>query len=185
MKLKYYHHFLWLILASFTTISYSQDVVIGDTLGVGTIKQSTSRIYAHADKTEFFLTSLPLQYQPSYGTSLTAYSKNDTINRIVAVSFTDKGVLSTEFFYEDEALIFVYETFEFFKEFKEAAIWQNFKGIDAWESRYYFILDHLICHMHIGRRDAVQWNTVKLEQQYLVKSELILNYVLNQIASEH
>jgi len=43
-----------------------------------------------------------------------------------------------EFYLEEDALIFTYETFEYFEESAPQEPLRNFKGLAAWERRSYF-----------------------------------------------
>lgn len=125
----------------------------GDSTVVERIRNSTSLIYGNSDKTHFFLTSKQFGLVVTYGTSLTVYEKDSSINRVVAISMTPNGQLATEYYLENKQLIYVYQAFEFFSEKEVTGNWKNFKGIASWESRYYFIDNELLFQKHIGKKE--------------------------------
>ena len=154
-----------------------QEVVFGDSTIVDKIKAKTSWIYSNKDKTYFLLTNQQLQEKYANGTSITAHSKRDTINRIITISYTEEGQLSAEWYYFGNKLIFAYQSFEYFNETEHKSDWKNFKGLWGWESRYYFTNEKLKYHKHIGRQN--------MEEEFnanaiLNDAKKILNYTIEQ-----
>lgn len=164
--------FAFLLIFSFNL--HGQELFLGDSTGVYLIKQKTSAIYDDKDKTQFLLTKKQLRQTKTFGTSLIVHSKNDTINRVITISMTKKGQLSTEWYFSNQQLIYVYESFEFFNENKNEYTWKNFKGLTAWESRYYFINKQLKYHKHKGLKKI---EAKKKENLLLKESKSILNYI--------
>ncbi len=145
---------LTLILLS--TVSNGQELVFGDSTVVNSIKSKTSKIYESKDKTSFYLTKKRLRKVKTYGTNIIAHSKKDTINRIIAISMTQKGQLGTEWYYWNNELIYVYESFEYFEEQEKNCKWKNFKNLCAWESRYYFVNEKLEYQKHKGKLSSIR-----------------------------
>lgn len=150
-----------------------QELLIGDSTIVEAIKKQTSKIYNEKDKTIFILTKRQLRSIKTYGTNIIAHSKNDTINRVVAISMTKKGQLSTEWYFTKNKLIYVYESFEFFEDKKEMSNWKNFKGFCAWESRYYFVDNQMKYQKHQGKNKNNKNNVLK-------DGRALLNYITQQ-----
>ncbi|MEO9483794.1 MAG: hypothetical protein ABJG47_10130 [Ekhidna sp.] len=128
-----------------------QELTSGDATVVDRIKKTTSFIYENKDETFFFLTNTQLEAANTHGTSLTAHLRDGFINRAITISLTSNGQLSSEFYFDDQQLIYVYQTFEFFAEAPSRSKWKNFKGISGWESRYYFINEELNFQKHLGK----------------------------------
>lgn len=145
-----------LILMFSSTISKGQELVFGDSTVVENIKSKTSEIYENKDRTSFFLTKKRLRKIKTSGIEITAHSKNDTIRRIVAISMTKNGQLGTEWYYWNNELIYVYESFEYFKEQEKKCKWKNFKNLCAWESRYYFVHEKLEYQKHKGKLSSIR-----------------------------
>ena len=68
---------------------------------------------------------------------VTAYRSGGELRRVVLSGWTDRGKHSSEFFYRDGALIFVYETLVFFEDAAPRDSWRNFMKMPAWERRVY------------------------------------------------
>jgi len=130
--------FLFVLSLSILKVN-AQEQKIGDSTVVDDIKKITSKIYDNKDKTHFFLTKSSLRQMKTFSTNITAYSKEKAINRIVAFSTLKSGILATEWYFQNNTLVYVYESFEYFDENKPKDGWKNFKGLYAWENRYYFV----------------------------------------------
>ncbi len=167
-----------LILIMFCFSTKGQELVIGDSTVVDAIKKNTSKIYNDKDKTFFYLTKKCLRQVKTYGMSITAHSKNDTINRIISISMTKNGQLSTEWYFWENKLIYAYESFEFFVEQKKNGKWKNFKDLYAWESRYYFINETLQYQKHKGKNDAINKDEVN---DVLKDGNRVKDYIIQQI----
>lgn len=129
-----------------------QRIKSGDSTVVDSIKKTASWIYENKDETFFFLTKDQLQSLNEVGTSIIAHQKDSLINRIITISMTPNGQMSTEYYFDKEQLIYAYQTFEYFNETAPTGSWKNFKGIPGWESRYYFVDNKLSFQTHKGRK---------------------------------
>ena len=154
-----------------------QELLIGDSTVVDEIKKHTSKIYNNKDKTFFYLTKKNLRQVKTYGNNIIAHTKNDSINRIISISMTKSGQLSTEWYFWKNKLIYAYESFEFFSEQKKKSNWKNFKDLHAWESRYYFINETIKYQKHKDKKDIFKnddANTI-LKDGYAIKK-----YIFNK-----
>ncbi len=169
-----------ILISIFLFCCYSingQELLIGDSTIVEAIKEQTSKIYDNKDKTIFLLTKKPLRDIKTYGTNIIAHSKNGTINRIIAISMTKKGQLSTEWYLSKNKFIYAYESFEFFEGQKKKSNWKNFKGFSAWEGRYYFVDNEVKYQKHKGKKGIKK----KSKKNNILKDgRTIWNYVIQQ-----
>jgi len=156
-------------------------ISFGDKSAQDEIKKKTSAIYDNKDKTHFFLTKKSFGAKSTCGTEITAYSKDNKINRIVSKSCTKRGRLATEFYFENEKPIFVYQVFEYFKEKTKKDAWKNFKGLASWESRYYFVANKLEFHRHKGQKDISEKETGEKQK---TEAFNILNFVRKKILAK-
>ena len=131
----------------------AQEVSFGDANVGDEIKKKTSGIYKNKDKTKFLLTKKKFQKGFTCGMEIIAYSKDNKFNRLIAKTCTKNGRMGIEFYFENDKLIHSYQTFEFYNEKAGKGSWKNFKGLMAWESRYYFKQGELAFHRHKGRSD--------------------------------
>lgn len=131
-------------------LSYAQEIAVGDSSVVSSIQRKTSFIYDSKDSTMFLLTKQSLQKIKSCGTSIVVYLKNNSINQIVTSATTLQGILSAEYYFDQEQLIFSYLSFEYFDEVKTIVTRKNFKGARSWESRYYFSNEQIQYQTHSG-----------------------------------
>jgi len=138
--MKNFRHTIFLLTLITHLTSIAQEQVYGDSGVVKYIKEKTSKIYETKDKTHFLLTKKRLLEDKTFGTNIIAYSMKGKINRIIAISTTKKGILSSEYYFENNQLIYNYETFEYFDKYGGERKWKNFKNLPAWESKYY--IDH-------------------------------------------
>ncbi|HLF36262.1 MAG TPA: hypothetical protein VI583_18595 [Cyclobacteriaceae bacterium] len=103
-----------LIFLLVTSRGYSQEISSGDSLAAEEIKSRTSFIYSNYDKVHFILTKKKFK-GTTMGSNIYAHKKNDSLNRVVVISMTQKGMASTEYYFEKNSLIYVYRTFEYFQ----------------------------------------------------------------------
>lgn len=164
------------ILMLLCLISNAQELIVGDSTVVKNIKSKTSKIYENKDKTSFYLTNKRLRKIKTFGTNIIANFKNDTINRIVSISMTKNGQLATEWYYWNNKLVYVYESFEFFEESKKKSSWKNFKNFYAWESRYYLVDEKLKYQKHKGKRNPTNSSQIN---QIIKDGNNIRNYIVN------
>jgi hypothetical protein len=163
---------LLIFFHSFSFPGYTQEIAMGDSSIVNPIKRKTSLIYGSQDSTVFLLTKQPLQKIKSCGTSIVVYLKNGSINQIVTSATTLQGILSAEYYFDHEQLIFSYITFEYFDEAKTIINRKNFKGLRSWESRYYFTNEKIRYQSHSGirKKSAIySSNQVKSDVQKILK----------------
>jgi hypothetical protein len=128
----------------------SQEIVFGDTNIIKDIQNKCSIIYESKDQTNFIVTRKRIFKGATSGTNIYSFSYMGNINRIVASTTMDNGIYAAEFYYLQEGLILIYESFEFYEESAPANQPTNFKGIPFWESRFYF-QDGLVAHKCTGR----------------------------------
>ncbi len=165
---------LLLLQIIFYTSTLGQELVFGDQSAEESIKKNTSWIYENKDETRFFLTKKRLQKIKSSSTSLVVHLLKNEVNRVITISTTKKGQKSTEWYFYNKQLIFVYDVFEYFGETKSESNWKNFKGLYGWESRYYFANEQLAFHKHKGRKEIdsdLNGNSI------LKDAESILKYI--------
>ncbi len=169
---------LILFLVTFQLSILGQSITVGDSLVIPSIKKVTSEIYKNADKTHFYLTKEQLRNRLATSTTITAKTFKEKINRIIAVSTVEEGMLSTEWYFDEGKVIYVYETLEYFENEKNPqATYKNFKDITAKEVRYYFVNEELKCQKYIGT-EASNSNEVK---QILEDGKAIYNFVSNKL----
>lgn len=131
-------------------VSTTEELYLGDSTRIPGIKKLVSEIYGNSDSLIFDLTNEQLREIRTFGTSLRGHFANNSINRIIATSTTANGQLSTEWYFINNQVIYVYETFEYFNEIAKPYQWTNFKGLKGWESRYYITDNQIVCQRHIG-----------------------------------
>ena len=66
-----------------------------------------------------------------------AYSEGHFI-RIIGMALAEKGKYTVKYYFEKDALLLAYETFEYYSETAPVGAWRNSKGLAAWERRSYF-----------------------------------------------
>lgn len=140
------------ILLFFTFSLASQEITFGNFSAMKKVKTKTSFIYENKDATKYYLTKKQLFHTNTKGINITIHSLNGEINRIITVSITKNGFLSSEWYFSNAKLIFSYQSFEYFDEIKNKSTWRNFKGNLGWESRFYFVDEKLTYHKHKGRK---------------------------------
>lgn len=79
--------------------------------------------------------------------------KDGKINKIVVFSAKSKGVLAYEMYLHEGQIIFVYQTFGYFREIKTDSKFVNFEGNQGWESRYYFDNDKVVYEENDGLKE--------------------------------
>ncbi len=149
----------------FSAKSFGQETSFGDEKAKDEVKKKTSAIYDNKDKTHFFLTKKSFGVRSVCGTAITAYSKENKINRIVSKTCAPHGRRVIEFYFENEKPIFVYSVFEVFAENADQNGWKNFKGIVSLESRFYFLNGKLKFHSHKGRSGVTAKETGAVEKK--------------------
>jgi len=166
---------IWCLFIFCSLGSAGQEIIIGDSTIVGKVKPNTSQIFENRDRTYFFLTKKPLRQGQTIATNITAHSNKGDINRIIAISITNKGQLATEWYFLNGILIFAFESFEYFTEIDAPTSWKNFKGFQAWESRYYFENKFVKYQRHKGRKNVKGYKeAIKVQED----GETVLNYVI-------
>lgn len=169
------------MLAFYSLNSAGQEIVTGDSTVVDEIKRRTSEIYENRDRTDFFLTKKPLRQMKIYGTEIIVHSNKGAVNRIIAKSTTKRGQLSTEWYFTNDELIYAYESFEYFNEYKGTKGWKNFKGLQAWEGRYYFVDQSIKYQKHKGRKPNQKGHEVIAIQK---DGKAILEYIVQHPTEE-
>ena len=149
-------------------IIFAQEKSFGDESVKNQIKKKTTDIYKNHDKIKFFLIKNLPRIKTTCGIEITAFSEKNKINRLVAKTCRKQGKQATEFYFEQEKLMYVYKVFEVFEGKATLGLWKNFKGLLGWESRFYFVNQRLKFHSHKGR------NMISREAE----ESSIKNYVL-------
>ncbi len=131
-----------LVLAATAGTLRAQDVnfrrVQGDSALKSEIGAQTRVIYDQDGDWLFLLTRQnPLGVDDAYATELQAKRLDGRFGRIVATAWAPDGKYSVEYYFDQDGLIFVYETFEYFEESAPSGSWRNFKGAAAWERHSY------------------------------------------------
>lgn len=139
----------------------SQTMTYGDSSVMNVVRKKTSWIYEHKDATHFYLTQKRLLNKKTNGLSITAHSYEGDINRIIAIANTKSGQWAIEWYFDEDQLIHVYSTFEYFEEAKHKGSWQNFKGLYGWESRYYLQDETVKYSKHNGRQNLDKRHVAK------------------------
>lgn len=127
-----------------------QPVSTADTAVVNAIKAETARIYEAGSSPAFYLTGRQLQPYKSSGLSLIVYRNDDTVTRVISTCFTRQGQLSTEYYFSNQKIIFIYQAFEYFDTHSAKGRWTNFKGLRGWECRLYYSGEQLVHHEQNG-----------------------------------
>jgi hypothetical protein len=156
-------------------ISYanSQEIIFGDTAMMKSIQRKCSIIYDTKDTTNFLLTKTVFYKNAIGGTEFIINSYKKKINRIVAFSTTQGGLLGVEFYYWDDRIIMIYETMQYYSEDSPKGQIRNFKNIPYWESRYYLNNNKLVAQQHSGRK-GIRMNYTA--QAALEKSKKIFEF---------
>ena len=126
-----------LLLLLMCHVAYGQEKVFGDTTVMRNIRAFTSTIYDLKDTTYFFLTKEKFFDNALAGTNIVAYEFKNSINRIVAFTTKNEGLLSAEYYYLNDTVLMIYESFEYYSEASPAKQEKNFKGLPFWESRFF------------------------------------------------
>ncbi|MCW5911538.1 MAG: hypothetical protein KIT62_10710 [Cyclobacteriaceae bacterium] len=163
-----------LFILAFPFMVNGQELSPGDSAIVKEIKAKTSQIYENSVKPNFYLTNQKLQSDKNFGLSLVAFKINDAVSRVISSCFTKQGQLSTEYFFDDGKVIFIYQTFEYFDKYSAKGTWKNFKGLTGWECRFYYLDDKLV-HYEQNGLDASQ--VVVKAKQNKSGAHNILNYL--------
>jgi hypothetical protein len=129
-----------------------QEITFGDTAIIKSIQSKCSIIYDTKDTTTFLLTKTSFYKTAISGTNLIIDSYKKKINRIVAFTTTQDGLLGIEFYYWDSRIIMIYETMEYYGEDSPKGQIRNFKNIPYWESRFYIDNNKLVAQRHSGRK---------------------------------
>ena len=152
-----------IISVAFKGIYKRRPASFGDEDKTAGIKKITEDIYVNAKKSKSLKTTDGFTADAADSTEMTIYTEVGIVSRIVKSSAKEDGMLTIEWFYLEGEPVYAYETFEFKESNNEKAIWKNFKGNWAWESRFYFVDGELVYHNHSGRtemEESVNGNTL-------------------------
>lgn len=147
--------------------SLSQTFSSGDSSVVSKIDQYLSNVYDTQDTTLYFLTKTQVLKIPVVGTRIYVQKKKGDLLRIGISSLTNHGDLGTEYWFNRNTLIFVYQSFSYYKEIPSLTQALNFKGESYWESRYYFEGEVLKYEKTTGIKDA----SMKYQSSDLLKEK--------------
>lgn len=116
------------------------------------IRKKTSAIYEKGGDWLFILTRQDLlRLNTLEGMELRAIYSDGYFTRVIAMALAEKGKYNVEFYLEKDALLFAYETFEYYLERAPPRAWRNFKGLAAWERRSYFLNSRIVYAETRGR----------------------------------
>ena len=165
------------VLLFFTSLSaYSQKYVHGDSTVVKGIREVLSGLYGKNDTTIYFITKHQFQKVSTAASEITVEKKKGIITRIAINSATTQGYLAEEYWLDNNQLIFVYQTFGYYRELNPVTKEVNFKGQRYWEARYYFQNERVKYEAATGTREkALTYTEVDLISQ---KNKL-LEYIKN------
>ncbi|MBL7816085.1 MAG: hypothetical protein JNL70_13795 [Saprospiraceae bacterium] len=171
---KYINIVLHCIIFNHVAMAQSQ---FGDPSVVPRIDSKASYLYENNNNTHFFLTKKTFLGKRTSGSNIVAYTQKDTLHRIIVSTTTREGMLAKEFYFENNQLIFTYQTLECFAEASLYKNWKNFKGFHGWESRFYFEKGELKYQKHNGLNSK----TPVIGKTVLMEAQNIKNFVLTQL----
>lgn len=100
----------------------------------------TRVIYSMEGDWVFLLSSdSPLASRAAFATELQGKFVGNQMRNFIATEWRPAGKYSAEYYFDENNLIYVYETFEYYEEVSPEDAWRNFKGHAAWERRSYFV----------------------------------------------
>jgi hypothetical protein len=134
---------------------FAQKTTWGDTSVVRGIDAKASYIYEHSDTTFHWFTKKQFQKTPSFSNEIRVAQKDSKINKIVVFSTKSKGILAHEMYMYEGKIIFVYQTFGYFREIKTGSKFVNFEGNQGWESRYYFNNEKIVYQENDGLKEKL------------------------------
>jgi hypothetical protein len=177
MKLNIRFIFFTLILLVPLTF-WGQTTQFGDTSIIASTLEKLRELYDTQDTTFHLVTNNKILKINAVGTYISVDSKKGVINRIVLSSYTSKGIFSEEYIFYRGKCIFVYQTFEFFMEIPTKTKFTNFKGIKAWETRFYLGDDKLIYQKTAGIKEAyISYSADDLKNE----KERILDFIKKKL----
>lgn len=132
---------------------FAQDTSVGDSSVVTYIHQELKDMYGKNDTTFYLLTKRQLHKITTNGTNVSIEKTDNTISRIVIISFTKSGEFAEEYLFKNGKLIFVYQTFTYFQEVPSKTKAVNFKGQRYWETRFYFTDERLKYQKTTGEKE--------------------------------
>lgn len=111
----------------------------GDASVKASIAPLTRVIYSMEGDWVFMLScDSSLASRGTFATELQGKFVGNHIRQSIATEWRQAGKYSAEYFFDENNLIYVYETFEYYEEASPVDAWRNFKGLAAWERRSYF-----------------------------------------------
>lgn len=114
------------------------------------------------------------------GCSLTGYSKNGSIRKIVSWVGLSSGNEIIEFYYKNNKLIFVYEEFHSFVYDKVSGEFRHDTTEKTFIGRYYFKNSKLIDYITTGH-NRFEDDTVDPEKTFLTESGSNMNAILRRM----
>lgn len=169
---KYLAFILFLFLG--TTSVIGQNHSSGDSTLVESTREIRSIIYNEFRTPSFFLTKQTFGVKNSTGSDILSYSKQGEVGRIFLKAHTKYGTIGIEYYFSGNDLIYVFEAFEYFNEYKTMGSWKNFKGLSSWESKYYIIDNEVKFQMHTGKASEDINTELIIKNAYNIRS-----YIMN------
>lgn len=166
--------FSYILLLCILNNTNAQTIFQGDSNIVKGISEYLSSAYDKQDSTVYFITSNQFQKINTAGTKIYVDTKNKSIQRIGLSSMTIQGEFAEEYWYKAGKLIFVYQTFIYFKETPSLSKAINFQGMRYWESRYYLIEESVQCIKTTGTKEA---NITYSTKDLLNESKKIIEFL--------
>lgn len=114
-------------------------VVYGDASVKASVAPLTRVIYSMEGDWVFMLSrDSPLAFKEGFAIDLQGKVVGNQIRQLVTSEWRPAGRYSAEYYFDENNLIYVDETFEYYEEASPEDAWRNFKGLAAWERRSYF-----------------------------------------------
>jgi len=154
--------------------SNCQSLINKDSLTINEVDDTISKLYGTYDTTYYLLTNSNFYHLKTYGSEIRVEMTKNRILRISIQSVLNFGFIATEYWYNNNNLIFIYKTHCYFEEYSKDVLTKNFKGQHYWEIRYYFKDNKIATYLVEGKVNDHKWfldKTIELE------SKKILNYI--------
>jgi len=145
--------FISLIIGLFLVmpaVSHAQALSKEDSAKFNSIRNKARKLYKPLDDSYFRNLKAGIIPGSVGGTEVEFYKKGGAITRMVVKTWTETGLLATEYYLDSKKLIFVYMTMEYFSDAPKTDSWTNFKGLGGWEARLYFSEEKLFHRKDTG-----------------------------------
>lgn len=152
----------------------AQEASVGDSSVVSGISAYLRSVYDTQDTTFEFVTNKQFKKIKTTGSKIRVEKKKGQILRIAIISFVSKGDFAEEYWFKDDQLVFVYQTFSYFEEVPSLTKAINFTGSRFWETRYYLEAEKLKFQKSTGTKEK---ELTYAEADLLNQKEKLLKYL--------